>query len=92
MATANLTVRVDEGVKKEFDIFCENVGINATSAVNMFIKTVIRTRTLPFVVTDIAVDMQEVYNKLEAGEASIQAGRVADGVDSIRALREKYRV
>ena len=54
MATTNLTVRVDEDVRKEFDNFCENVGINATSAINMFIKTVIRTRTLPFIVTDNA--------------------------------------
>ena len=59
IATANLTVRVDEGTKKEFDSFCENVGLNATSAVNMFIKTVVRTRTLPFIVTDNSVAEQE---------------------------------
>jgi len=53
MATANITVRVDQETKKDFDNFCENVGINATAAVNMFIKAVLRTRELPFTVTDI---------------------------------------
>ncbi len=53
LATVNLTVRVDEVIKKDFDTFCENVGLNATAAVNMFIKTVVRTRALPFTVTDI---------------------------------------
>ena len=43
MATVNLTIRVDEGTKKDFDSFCNNVGINATAAVNMFIKNVVRT-------------------------------------------------
>ena len=54
MATVNLTVRVDERTKREFDVFCDNVGINATAAVNMFIKNVVRTRTLPFIVTDLS--------------------------------------
>ena len=52
MATSNLSVRVDDEVRKEFDAFCENVGLNATSAVNMFIKSVLRTHAPPFIVTD----------------------------------------
>ena len=52
MASVNVTVRVDEDVKREFDTFCDNVGINITTAVNMFIKNTIRTRELPFTVTD----------------------------------------
>ncbi|MCL1997389.1 MAG: type II toxin-antitoxin system RelB/DinJ family antitoxin [Turicibacter sp.] len=50
--TTNLTVRVDEQVRKEFDGFCDNVGLTATTAVNMFIRTVLRTRAVPFIVTD----------------------------------------
>ncbi|MCL2151880.1 MAG: type II toxin-antitoxin system RelB/DinJ family antitoxin [Oscillospiraceae bacterium] len=53
LATTNITVRVDVETKSDFDTFCENVGINATAAVNMFIKAVLRTRELPFTVTDI---------------------------------------
>ena len=64
MSTVNLTVRVDEGTKREFDVFCENVGLNATSAVNMFIKTVVRTRALPFIVTDAATEKQEQVLRL----------------------------
>ena len=53
MSTTNITVRVDQDTKREFDEFCENVGMNATVAVNMFIKTVLRTRELPFIITDV---------------------------------------
>jgi DNA-damage-inducible protein J len=53
IATVNVTVRVEEETKKQFDAFCDSVGINMTSAVNMFIKTVLRNRELPFVITDV---------------------------------------
>ncbi len=54
MAAVNVTVRVDEDVKKEFDAFCDNVGMNITTAFNMFMRATLRTRQLPFQVTDIA--------------------------------------
>ena len=75
MATSNLTVRVDESTKREFDIFCENVGLNATSAVNMFIKTVVRTRTLPFTVTDITAEEQSNKIIMERMKNAVQSMR-----------------
>ena len=56
MSSVNVTVRIDEDTKREFDIFCENVGMNITTAFNMFIKATLRTRELPFSVTDIEVE------------------------------------
>ena len=61
MATTNITVRVDKETKKDFDAFCENVGTNATSAVNMFIKAVLRTRELPFKITDNNDQEKKLY-------------------------------
>ena len=52
MASTNVTVRLDEDIKKEFDLFCENVGITITTAFNMFIRATLRTRELPFSITD----------------------------------------
>ena len=51
MASANITIRVDEETKRQFDAFCENVGLNVTTAIHMFMKNVLRTRELPFVVS-----------------------------------------
>ena len=52
MGAVNVTVRVDEDTKREFDAFCENVGMNITTAFNMFIRATLRARKLPFTVTD----------------------------------------
>ena len=69
MTTTNITVRVDKETKKDFDVFCENVGINATAAVNMFIKAVLRTRELPFTVTDINTEQEKRVYGVRAVEA-----------------------
>ena len=38
MAQTTLSVRMDEQVKKQFDEFCNEVGLNASVAVNIFAK------------------------------------------------------
>jgi addiction module antitoxin, RelB/DinJ family len=50
MAHANLSVRIDETDKKNFETFCNETGMNVSTAVNMFVKAVLREQQLPFVV------------------------------------------
>jgi len=82
MPGVNVTVRIDEETKREFDVFCENVGINITTAFNMFIKATLRTRELPFTVTDADYKKQA---KRELGEAirSIQEQSVLNGTSTM---------
>ena len=47
METLNLSVRVDANDKKNFEQFCNNVGMNVSTAINMFIKAVLREQKLP---------------------------------------------
>jgi len=77
MATVNITVRVDEETKASFDEFCSNVGMNATSAVNMFIKAVLRTRELPFKVTDVNENDKKAFG-LQAVESISNMRRLSD--------------
>ena len=48
---AMLSVRVNDKDKKEFEAFCEETGLNVSTAINIFIKTVIREKQLPFRIT-----------------------------------------
>jgi len=50
MAQANLSVRIDEMDKKNFEAFCNETGMNVSTAINMFVKAVLREQQLPFVV------------------------------------------
>ena len=82
MAGVNVTVRIDEKIKHDFDVFCENVGINITTAFNMFIKATLRTRELPFSITDTepqSLARKELHEAFRA--AQIQS--VINGTDKM---------
>ena len=48
MATATINVRVDTDIKKGIEQFCKDVGMNVSTAVNLFFKAVLAQRKLPF--------------------------------------------
>ena len=39
---------MDEGIKRRFDAFCADAGMNASVAVNLFVRAVIREKKIPF--------------------------------------------
>ena len=48
MAQATFSVRMDEGLKRQFDALCAEFGMNATTAFNVFATAVVRERRIPF--------------------------------------------
>ena len=48
MNQAILSIRVNKDDKEKFENFCENTGMNISTAINMFIKTVIKEQKIPF--------------------------------------------
>ena len=44
----SMTIRVDEQLKKKFDILCDQFGLSNTAALNLFMKAVVRERRIPF--------------------------------------------
>lgn len=75
MAQATITARVDERDKERFDAFCSNVGLNTSSAINLFVKTVLRENRIPF---EISCDTDIFYSK----------ANIAYVEKSVRELRE----
>ena len=50
MATTNVNIRMDMELKKQFESFCSEVGMNMSTAFNMFAKKTVRDRRIPFVI------------------------------------------
>lgn len=48
MALSTLTACVDENDKVDFDTFCSSVGLTPSAAINIYVKTVLRERRIPF--------------------------------------------
>lgn len=68
MSQSYLSVRVNETDKKEFENFCNEVGMNVSVAINMFIKAVLQENKLPFEVvkrTKFSKDLEEALAEAE---------------------------
>ena len=48
MAQATFSVRMDETLKKQLDEVCFEFGMTTSTAFNIFAKTVVRERKIPF--------------------------------------------
>ena len=48
MAQTSMTFRVDDSLKKQFDMLCDEFGLTNTAALTIFMKTVVRERRIPF--------------------------------------------
>lgn len=54
MALTTISARIDEQDKVKFDEFCSSVGLNTSTAINIFIKAVLREKKIPFTITSEA--------------------------------------
>lgn len=66
MAQSTISARIDSKDKTDFDTFCNNVGLSASTAINLFVKAVLRENRIPF---DIAQTPDPFYS--EANQAYI---------------------
>ena len=82
MEAVNVTIRMNKETKQQFDAFCENVGINITTAFTMFVKATLRTRELPFPITDVE-DQKQTQNALIEAFKAAQEASVANGTDGM---------
>jgi len=57
MSQATFSVRMDEGLKRQFDGLCQEFGMTASTAINVFARAVVRERRIPF---DIVAPEPEV--------------------------------
>ena len=48
MEYSTISVRIDKENKQAFDKFCNDVGMNTSTAISLFIKAVLRNNCIPF--------------------------------------------
>lgn len=71
MNQTTISIRIDSNDKKSFENFCDKTGMNISTAINMFIKTVLREQRLPFEIKTSSFD-EEVYKKLLEAEIEMK--------------------
>ena len=53
MAQTNINIRMDDGLKQQFDHLCSELDLNMTTAFTIFAKTMVRQQRIPF---DVSLD------------------------------------
>lgn len=99
MAQTAMTVRMDAQQKSQFDRLCEQFGMSANTAINIFVKAVIRCRKIPFTISadsenDIREKALNVFNKLRAdaensNEPEMTLDEINAEINEVRRLRKE---
>lgn len=66
MATTNLNIRTDKDVKDQAELIFNELGLNMTTAINMFLRTTIRENGIPFSLK-LDVPNETTINAIEEG-------------------------
>lgn len=48
MANINVNIRMDSDLKKQFEAFCDDMGLTMTTAINIFVRKAVRENRIPF--------------------------------------------
>ena len=72
---SSISIRVDTNDKSMFEDFCESVGMNVTTALNMFIKNVINNQRLPFAIERDPFFSEINIARLKKAAKNAQAGK-----------------
>jgi len=99
MAQTTFSVRMDDNLKKQFELLCSDFGMNMSTAFTIFAKAVVRERKIPFKIAaepeDITKDWsQEYWNgvhlKIAESELQFENGATVDAFESLEYARQKY--
>jgi len=75
MAQTTLTIRIDEGVKRNFERLCNELGLNLSAAITVFAKESIRENRLPLSLRADPFYCEPNMNYLRRAAADMDAGR-----------------
>lgn len=83
--TINVNIRVDEDLKKQTEILLTEMGLNMTTAVNMFLRQVLRTGGIPF---EITTRTDDFYNPVNQQILRESIDRLEKGLGTVHELIE----
>ena len=74
-------MRVDDNLKKNFDMICDDFGFTSTAAITVFMKTVVRERRIPFEIK--ANSREQINNDAWAAFMKMRDRAAAAGVQDM---------
>ena len=75
--TTNLSIRIDRGLKDAADQIFNEMGLNLTTAINIFVRQAVRQKKIPF---EIALDAEQSKN-VSRSDAFIAIERIRENAE-----------
>ena len=96
MPQTPMTIRIDSQQKAKFDSLCEQFGMSANTAINIFVRQVIRLRRIPFTIAaaepedDVRAKAIDTFKRWrKEAESSMEPELTLDEINAeINAVRE----
>lgn len=83
--TANINIRMDANLKKQFEAFCADMGMTMTTAINIFARKAVRENRIPFEIGgDVPnAETQEAIREVKQMKADPTLGKTYTDVDEM---------
>ena len=88
MATTNFSVRLDNDLKKQSEILYNELGINLTTAINVFLRKSLVVGGFPFDVRMEEPNKETILALIEADKISNDSKEGMDVEDALRELKK----
>ena len=92
MSQSAFTIRLDSDLKEQFDRLCEEFGMSASTAFNVYVRQVVRTRSIPFTIE--ADSMDQVRERAKKAFYDMRKSAVDNGISgmSLNEINEEIRL
>lgn len=75
MAQTNINIRMDDNLKQQFDHLCNELGLNMSTAINIFARTMVRQQKIPFEISLDPFYSQSNMAHLRRGIEALNSGK-----------------
>lgn len=75
MATASITIQMDENLKEQAETLFDDMGLSMTTAFTIFVKAVVRQNKIPFEIAADPFYSEENQRHLQKAIADLEAGK-----------------
>lgn len=98
MAQTAMTVRMDNQQKVQFDRLCEQFGMSANTAINIFVRAVIRSKSIPFSIKakeedEVTAKAREAFQNMcdaaRANNVNMTLDEINAEIREVRRLRKE---
>ena len=86
MASVNVNIRMDAELKKEFEEFCSNVGMNMTTAFTIFARRTVRENRIPF---EVSADCR---HQVPVDPAAVQDAAAKKPEDMFEEIKRDFNI